>query len=55
MCLVVVSVLGIILEELNMNEIKVNAAALKAMRMLRVVRGINKPEMYSKPCQTYTA
>ena len=40
MCIVVVSVLGIILEELNMNEIQINAAALKAMRMLRVVRGI---------------
>ena len=47
MCIVVVSVLGIILEELNMNEIKINTAALKAMRMLRVVRGINKPEIDS--------
>ena len=52
MCIVVVSVLGIILEELNMNEIKINTAALKAMRMLRVVRGINKPEIDSESCQT---
>lgn len=41
MLIVVVSIVGIVLENLDVEKLHVNPAAIKAIRMLRVVRGID--------------